>query len=165
MFNCFFSRSSYLIYSGMEKAPADPAAREALWVDRSSDVQINKICCLSFQIGFRYSDPRQYSRSPLRHLGVNALIIIKELRICCREGPPTGYLRQCSQRIHSVPFIKTVLSASARTSREHCLLKTSHGKKPYTYVRLQVNCLSFVSDFNQIRNASKILGTNSDMKF
>jgi len=72
MFNCFFSRSSYLIYNGTEKAPADPAAREALWVNRVSDVQSNKICCLSFQIGFRYSDPRQYSRSPLRDLGVNA---------------------------------------------------------------------------------------------
>jgi len=50
MFNRFFSRSSYLIYSGMEKAPADPAVREALWVDRSSDVQINKICCLPFRL-------------------------------------------------------------------------------------------------------------------
>ena len=30
--------------------------------------------------------------------------------------------------------------------------------------RLQTNCLSFVSDFNQIRDESKILGTNSDMK-
>lgn len=165
MFNCFFSRSSYLIYNGTEKAPADPAAREALWVNRVSDVQSNKICCLSFQIGFRYSDPRQYSRSPLRDLGVNALIIIKELRIWCREGAPTGYLRQCSQRIHSVPITKAVLSPSARMSWEHWLLKTSHGKKPHTYVRLQVNCLSFVSDFNQIRDASKILGTNSDMKF
>jgi len=135
MFNRFFSRSSYLIYSGIEKAPADPAARVALWVNRASHVQSNKICCLSFLIGFRYSDPRQYSRSPLRDLGVNALIIIKELRIWCREGAPTGYLRvrQCSQRIHSVPIIKTVLSASARTSREHWLLNASHGKKPHTY--------------------------------
>jgi hypothetical protein len=127
--------------------------------------RVIKFVVCPFRLVLRYSDPRQYSRSPLRDLGVNALIIIKELRIWCREGPPTGYLRQCSQRIHSVPIIKAVLSASARTSREQCLLKTSHGKKPYTYVRLQVNCLSFVSDFNQIRGASKILGTNSDMKF
>lgn len=165
MFNCFLSRSSYLIYNGTEKAPADPAAREAVWVNRSSDLQRNKICCSSFQIGCRYSDARQYSRSPLWDLEVNALIIIKELRIWCREGPPTSCHRQWSQRIHSVPVIKTVLSASARTSRENSLLKTSHGKKPCTYVRLKVNCLSFVSDFNQIRDASKILGTNSDMKF
>jgi len=153
------------MYSETEKVPTDPAAREALWVNRSSDVQSNKICCLSFQIGFRYADIRQYSRSPLRDLGVNALIITKELRIWCRKGPPTGYLRHWSQRTHSVPAIKTVLSASARTSREHCLLKTSHGNKPYTHVRLQVNCLSFVSDFNQIQDTSKTLGTNSDMKF
>jgi hypothetical protein len=79
MFKCFFSRSSYLLYSGTEKAPADPAAREALWVKRSLDVQSNKICCSSFQMGFRYSDPRQYSRSPLRDLGVNPPIIIKKL--------------------------------------------------------------------------------------
>jgi len=143
MFNRFFSRSSYLMYSGTERAPADPAVREAPWVNRASDVQSNKICCLSFQIGFRYSDPRQYSRSPLRDLGVNALIIIKELRIWCREGAPTGYLRvrQCSQRIHSVPIIKTVLSASARQSREHWLLKTVMTRKhTRTYVFKPIVC-------------------------
>jgi hypothetical protein len=162
MFNCFFSCSSYFIYSGIEKAPADPAAREALWVNRSSEVQSNKICCLSFQIGFRYSEPKQYSRSPLRDLGVNALIIIKELRIWCREGPSTGYLRQYSQRIHSVSVIKNCFVCLGTKVKRTPSLEDKSWQET---IRLPLNCLSLVSDFNQIRDASKILGTNSDMKF
>lgn len=51
------------------------------------------------------------------------------------------------------------------TVKRTLALEDSHDKKTYTYVRLQANCLLFVSDFNQIRDSSKILGANSDMKF
>jgi hypothetical protein len=59
--------------SGVDKALAVAAVREALWGRGPLYVQNTKICCGIFWIGFR-SDRKQYSGSLLLDLGVNSSI-------------------------------------------------------------------------------------------